>query len=152
MGLLQDAPQERFDRLRYIELKHGRVCMLAFTGYITTAAGIRLPGYLSFSQDIKFSDMPSGLAAFPAMPGAGVIQLVAFILLLEMSMRDATGDSEFIGDYRNGYIDFGWDKFDDATKLKKRTIELNNGRAAMMGITGLVTHEMMGNLNEIIPI
>jgi hypothetical protein len=24
MGLLEDAPQERFDRLRYVEVKHGR--------------------------------------------------------------------------------------------------------------------------------
>ena len=108
MKLLEDAPQERFDRLRYIELKHGRICMLAVAGYLVTAAGVRLPGYCSFSADLKFADIPSGLAAFPALPGAGVIQIIGFILLLEMSMRDATGKSEFIGDYRNDYIDFGW--------------------------------------------
>lgn len=151
MGLLQDAPQERFDRLRYIELKHGRVCMLAVAGYLTTAAGIRLPGYISNSADLKFSDIPSGLAAFPAIPGAGVVQLIAFILILEMGMRDYTGKAEFIGDYRNDHVDFGWDKYDDKTKLRKRAIELNNGRAAMMGITGLVTHEMMGNLGDVLP-
>ena len=48
------------------------------------------------------------------------------------------------GDLRNNYIDFGWDTFDDATKLRKRTIELNNGRAAMMGILALMVHEQIG--------
>jgi hypothetical protein len=125
--------------------------MLAVAGYLTTAAGVRLPGYLSTSADLKFADMPSGLAAFPAVPGAGVIQIVAFILLLEMCMRDVKGDAEFVGDFRNGFIDFGWDKLSAEKKLNKRAIEINNGRAAMMGITGLVTHELIGNLGDILP-
>jgi Chlorophyll A-B binding protein len=125
--------------------------MLAVTGYVVTAAGVRLPGYLSVSEDLKFADMPSGLAAFPAVPGPGVIQIVAFILLLEMCMRDVKGDAEFVGDFRNGFIDFGWDKFSAEQKKKKRAIEINNGRAAMMGITGLVTHELIGNLGSILP-
>ena len=57
-----------------------------------------------------------------------------------------TGESEFPGDFRNGALDFGWDSFDEETKLSKRAIELNNGRAAMMGILGLMVHE---KLNEI---
>jgi len=44
------------------------------------------------------------------------------------------GYAEFPGDFRNGYIDFGWDTFDEETKLQKRAVELNNGRAAMMGM------------------
>ena len=30
LGLVADADQEKFERLRYVELKHGRVCMLGF--------------------------------------------------------------------------------------------------------------------------
>ena len=30
LGMLDDADQERFDRLRYVEVKHGRICQLAF--------------------------------------------------------------------------------------------------------------------------
>lgn len=144
MGLLEDASQERFDSLRYSEIKHGRVCMLAVAGYITTASGIRLPGDIAFGGP-AFSDIPSGIDAFKYVPGPGVLQIVAFIAVLEMGMRDVTGENDFVGDFRNGHIDFGWDKFDDATKMKKRAIELNNGRAAMMGITGLVIHEIIGN-------
>ena len=35
-----------------------------------------------------------------------------------------------VGDFCNGAIDFGWDIFDEETKLYKCAIELNNGRAA----------------------
>ena len=51
---------------------------------------------------------------------------------------------EFQGDFRNGALDFGWDSFSEETKLQKRGIELNNGRAAQMGILGLMVHEQLG--------
>lgn len=46
-------------------------------------------------------------------------------------MKDVVG-GEFPGDFRNGFIDFGWDTFDDSTKFVKRSVELNQGRAAML--------------------
>ena len=58
-------------------------------------------------------------------------------------MKDVTGESEFPGDFRNGALDFGWDTFDEETKASKRAIELNNGRAAQMGILALMVHEML---------
>ena len=45
---------------------------------------------------------------------------------------------------QNGAIDFGWDTFDAETKLQKRAIELNQGRAAMMGILALMVHDKLG--------
>lgn len=44
LNILEDASEERFERLRFIEKKHGRISMLAVLGHIVTAAGIRLPG------------------------------------------------------------------------------------------------------------
>ena len=63
-----------------------------------------------------------------------------------LSLISTTSDSRHflclaVGDFRNGWIDFGWDSFDEETKLQKRAVELNNGRAAMMGILGLMVHE-----------
>merc|ERR1712228_669743 len=150
LGFLNDADQERFDRLRYVELKHGRISMLAFLGQITTRAGIFLPGDIDYSGD-SFSSYPNGIAALvgpDSIPTAGLVQLISFIGILEIAvMRDIPGTgNEFVGDFRNGYIDFGWDDFDEETKLQKRAIELNNGRAAMMGILGLMVHE------EIVPL
>ena len=64
------------------------------------------------------------------LPQAQIYGTVLFIAFLEFCvMQDHMGRAEFPGDYRNGGLDFGWDKFDDATKKRKRAIELNNGRA-----------------------
>jgi hypothetical protein len=144
-GMLNGADQERFDRLRYVEIKHGRICQLAFLGQIVTRAGIHLPGDIDYSGH-SFDSYPNGIAAVigpDAIPTAGIVQIIAFIGWLECSvMRDIEGTgNEFVGDFRNGYIDFGWDDFDEETKLQKRAIELNNGRAAQMGILGLMVHE-----------
>merc|ERR1719251_671413 len=144
LGLLDNADQERFDNLRYVELKHGRISMLAFLGQITTRYGIHLPGDIDLSGT-SFDSIPEGWAALDAIPGPGLLQLVAFIGFLEAAvMKDVTGEGEFVGDFRNGYIDFGWDQFSEEAKLSKRGIELNNGRAAMMGILGLMVHEQLG--------
>jgi len=133
LGLVADGNEAKFNRLRYVELKHGRISMLAVVGYIYTYAGARVPGDIDLSGT-SFDDVPAGLEALGAIPSLGLIQLVGFIGFLEMFvMKDVNGTGEFVGDFRNGYIDFGWDKFDEATKLQKRTIELNQGRAAMMG-------------------
>merc|ERR1712029_1178242 len=59
--------------------------------------------------------------------------------------------AEFKGDFRNGFLDFGWDRFTPEQKIQKRTIELNNGRAAMCGILGLMVHDKLGNLGDILP-
>lgn len=129
------------------------------------AAGIRLPGPIAY-DGTQFSDIPSGFAALSAIPGAGLTQIIAFIGILELAvMKDITG-GDFVGDFRNGAVDFGWDTFDEETKLKKRAIELNNGyenasaalstacfstilllflirRAAQMGILALVRCSLM---------
>jgi len=145
LGVLDDASQAKFDRFRGNEIKHGRIAMLAIAGHVTTSAGIRFPGLISSSENVKFSDIPSGLNALSKIPGAGLLQLIAFVGFLELFvMKDITG-GEFPGDFRNGFIDFGWDTFDEETKLQKRAIELNNGRAAMMGILALIVHEKLGD-------
>lgn len=146
LGVLDGASQKKFDRFRANEIKHGRIAMLAIAGHVTTSAGIRLPGLISSSENLAFADIPSGLNAIGKIPGAGLLQLIAFIGVLEcFVMKDVTGEGEFPGDFRNGFIDFGWDTFDEETKLQKRAIELNNGRAAQMGILALIVHEKLGD-------
>jgi len=143
LGLLADADQERFDRLRYVELKHGRVSQLAVLGHVVTAAGVRLPGDIDYSGT-SFDSIPTGIAALSKVPSAGLLQIFLFVGFLELAvMKDITGEAEFPGDFRNGSLDYGWDTFDEETKVSKRAIELNNGRAAMMGILALMVHEML---------
>jgi hypothetical protein len=151
LGLLNSGSEAQFERLRFVELKHGRISMLAIAGYLTTEAGVRLPGSISFDGP-AFADIPAGFGALSQVPGSGLFQMFAFVGFLEtFVMKDITG-GEFVGDFRNGFIDFGWDTFSDDVKYEKRAIELNNGRAAMMGILGLCVHEKLGNLGTILPI
>lgn len=127
--------------------------MLAVVGFLTTYAGVRFPGA---------EDIPSGMAAWGALPTQVWVQMGFTWSLMEMINRDAFGLAEFPGDYRNGskinldgterpFLDFGWDKQSDEWKRKKRALELNQGRAAQMGILGLMVHEQLGNLNAILP-
>lgn len=43
-----------------------------------------------------------------------------------------------------------WDKLSDETQASKRAIELNNGRAAQMGILAMMVHEQLSNQPYII--
>jgi hypothetical protein len=143
LGLVADGDQVNFDRLRLVEIKHGRISMLAVVGYLVQEAGFRWPGAIDLAGD-KFADIPNGYGAIEAIPYAGKFQLLAAIGALEVFvMRDFTG-GDFPGDLRNDYIDFGWDTFDEDTKLRKRGIELAQGRAAMMGILALMVHDQLG--------
>jgi len=144
LGMLSNADEERFNRLRYVEIKHGRISMLAVLGHIVTTAGVRLPGYLSTSEDITFADVPNGLAAFSKIPAAGIAQIVLFIGVLELAVMKQSKGS-FPGDMTNPAPPSAWDALDEETQLKKRAIELNNGRAAQMGILALMVHEKLNN-------
>jgi hypothetical protein len=142
LSLVADGDEAKFNRLRFVELKHGRISMLAVLGHIVTTAGVRLPGDID-SSGTSFDSIPSGFAALSAIPQAGLLQIFAFVGFLELAvMKDITG-GEFVGDFRNGAIDFGWDVFSPEEKERKRGIELNNGRAAMMGILALMVHEQL---------
>ena len=135
LGLLADADQARFDRLRYVEVKHGRISMLAILGHIVTAAGIRLPGEIAYG--LPFTSVKAGLAALDTIPAAGIAQIVAFIGLIELGFNSRQAEIE-----EAQLKASGWDA---ATIEKKSAIELNNGRAAQMGILALMVHEKLNN-------
>lgn len=148
LGICKDGDKENFDRLRYVELKHGRVAMLAVVGYLVTYAGVRFPGA---------EDIPAGWAALPALPASVWVQLAFTWGVMEAFNRDASdvhevAVSEFKGDFRNEFLDFGWDSQTDAWKERKRAIELNQGRAAQMGIFALMVHDNLGNVKDILPL
>ena len=152
LNIMEGKDKEEFDRLRYVELKHGRIAMLAFLGNIVTLAGVRFPGQLS--SDVAFADMPSGLEGLRATPVAGLAQIAIFIFCMEVGTSTLAGKGEFLGDFTGtpGQPDFRWAAQTDEFKQKKLQIELNNGRAAQMGILALMVHEQLGNLDEILPL
>ncbi|CAE7871453.1 FCPF, partial [Symbiodinium microadriaticum] len=134
LGLARDGDVEAFMRRRSVELKHGRIAMLATMGYITPEIAGKFPGYLSPSMGLKFADVPNGLAALSKVPGGGWTQILLYMGWCEVS-RGAGSD---IASGRPG--DFGWyvlTSADPEEKKKKLNAELANGRLAMMAIIGM---------------
>jgi len=142
LNLMTKMP-EKYRRWQEMEIKHGRISMLAFTHVILTEGGCRWPGYLSFAEDIKFSDMPGGtIASWAAMPNLAWLQIVLVFALLDNSILAQSPDKA-PGDI----VPFAWVRYEDkpgfAGKEFKLNAERNNGRAAMMGITGMTIHEAL---------
>merc|ERR1711997_1213995 len=142
MGLASDGDMESFNRRRATELKHGRVSMLACLGYITPEY-FKFPGYCSPSSDLTFADIPNGLAALSKVPGAGWLQMIAFVGAMEKGFLKQD-DTRAPGDFANAgalgvpngkIISKGEDR------TRKLNAELANGRLAMMAIIGMFYHD-----------
>merc|ERR1719253_1000765 len=143
---LMNKMPDKYRRWQEMEIKHGRFAMAACLHVFVTEAGFRWPGYLSLAEDIKFSDMPGGtIASWAALPNLAWAQIVLIVALLDNSVlsqkpENAPGD----------VIPFFWARYPDipgfAGKEFKLNAERNNGRAAMMGIAGMLIHEgLTGN-------
>merc|ERR1712203_896477 len=78
LGLAADGDMASFKRRRSVEIKHGRICMLATMGYITPEITGKFPGFLSPSEGLKFADVPNGLAAISKVPALGWIQILLY--------------------------------------------------------------------------
>merc|ERR1719443_2023187 len=81
LGLFETRDMRRYE---IMEIKHGRAAMLGFLHVIAIEAGVRVPGYLSISQDLKFADVPAGcFASLEAVPTAGWLQIMVLTCMQE---------------------------------------------------------------------
>merc|ERR1719499_1584088 len=103
LGFSKDGDVEKFKKRREVEIKHGRVSMLATIGYIVPEY-VKLPGELSPSQGLSFSDVPNGLGALSKVPPAGIAQIFAFVGFLELSYNKPCGEP---GNYVKGFLGLG---------------------------------------------
>merc|ERR1719454_633461 len=141
LGLIETRNMARYE---VMEIKHGRAAMLGFLHIILIEAGARFPGYLSPSAGLKFSDVPAGcFASLEALPTAGWLQIMLTTCMCETgyflfeTQTDAAAPGDIGGE--------SWVRYDDkATKDFKLNVERQNGRAAMLGITGCLVHELLG--------
>jgi light-harvesting complex I chlorophyll a/b binding protein 1 len=145
LGLISTKDMRRFE---IMEIKHGRAAMFGFLHVILIHAGVRFPGYLSIKQDLKFADMPAGcFASLEATPTLGWLQIMAVTCAAETGFAGTpAGVMKQLDDAAPGDIGgSGWKRYDDpAEKAFKLNAERNNGRAAMLGITGCLIHELLG--------
>merc|ERR1719266_1553392 len=135
IGFTKDGDEFSFKRRRSVEIKHGRICMLATMGYITPEITGKFPGFLSPSENLKFADIPNGLAAISKVPFTGWVQMIAYAGFTEVK-------AGYDADVNNTPGDMGWKPpllatDDPDTKARRLNAEIANGRLAMMAIIGM---------------
>jgi hypothetical protein len=148
------SESETIGFIREAEVKHGRIAMLAFVGYIVHANGITWSGSMML-DGTPFPKVSNAPEAWDAIPDSAKLQIFAFVGFLEV-YREVTGthymkggkigeypdfDSKVIpGGALNLYDPFGWSrKRTEEEKAEGLIKELNNGRLAMLGIMGFVS-------------
>mmetsp|Transcript_55476 Transcript_55476/g.132256 ORF Transcript_55476/g.132256 Transcript_55476/m.132256 type:complete len:258 (+) Transcript_55476:109-882(+) len=123
----------KMERYTAVEIKHGRIAMIACLGYVIPEC-YRFPGCEEYD---------SGLDALTSLPFLGWFQIFAFIGAHETLIKPRDGG---LGDF-----DLGWgiellEGQDEEEVERKQTVERNNGRLAMIGIMGLMVQDgLYGN-------
>jgi hypothetical protein len=144
--------------LRHAEIKHGRVAMAGFIGYIIHENGIRWPFPLSSSlPDYSSFEGLSAPAVWDNVPQAGRLQIFAVIGLLEywsewQPALELNGEKHYMRGGKPGYFPRFkepllslYDPFklfegmSEEQKAKRLNREVNNGRLAMLGMMSFVS-------------
>jgi light-harvesting complex I chlorophyll a/b binding protein 1 len=122
--------------MREAELEHGRLCMLAWTGYVSVDLGLKFPG-------AKYA----GLTSFTAHETTAKYEL--FLLLLFVGTFETIKFSQIYGENPSRKPgDFGFDPLKlltPATEEKYKLAELTHGRLAMLAFSAVVTQSALGH-------
>ena len=150
--------------LRHAEIKHGRVAMAAFVGYIVQANGIHFPWGLT-RAGVTFGDISAAggpADQWDALSTPAKLQILGVIGFLEMwgetsASIEMDGEKHYCRGGTPGYypklqnkfphpvpLDL-WDPFGFTSKMSSERksaallAEVNNGRLAMIGLMGLIS-------------
>jgi hypothetical protein len=143
VGFSTDIPEGKLRFYREVELKHGRVAMLASLGILVAerfhplfGGNIDVPSYVAFQQTPLQNFWPAVVAAI-AIPE--VFSVASF-------EDPETYETQWSIKSTHQPGDFGWDplglKPQDPQEFKvMQTKELNNGRLAMIAAAGMIAQE-----------
>ncbi|CAJ1943056.1 unnamed protein product [Cylindrotheca closterium] len=148
--------------LRHAEIKHGRVAMFAFVGYIVHANGVKFP----WAMQMDGTPFPTGTnppALWDAVSEDAKWQIFSLIAFLEFWSELSTPDHKHymaggkpgdFPDFKSGpdglphpvpfnlYDPFKLSKNMSEEKKERRLLaELNNGRLAQLGIFGFLCEQ-----------
>ena len=158
MGLAKDQSPRGLAWFRAAEVKHGRVAMLACTGFIVQGAGVHFNGPIAISSlypslssaDVSFADVAAAgnpVAQWAAVPDLGKWQLLFTVGFLETYAEFQK--PHYLKGGPIGRVPVLWDPvgqllrgspitdtLPEDVREAKRNSELANGRLAMIGAMG----------------
>merc|ERR1712029_984476 len=146
--------------LRHAEIKHGRIAMFAFVGYVVQSNGIHWPWNIE-SSGLSFGDISAAGSPpdqFDALSSAAKIQFFTVIAFLELIGENSyaleqSGEKHYMRGGKPGFYPslkkvvphpdpFGLSKRASPEKKERGLLaEINNGRLAMIGIMGFVAEQ-----------
>ena len=131
------------DFLREAELKHGRICMMAWLGYVSVDLGFRV---LPIPEGLE--GVTAATAHDAAVEQGGMAQLLLWFTLAEVI--DGIAIVQMLEGSGRAPGDFGWDggmlkgksdEYVEDMKLK----EITHCRLAMLAFSGVVTQSILTN-------
>lgn len=129
------------DYLRESELKHGRICMLAWLGFVAVDMGVRV-----YPVPEGWGGLTAATAHDTTVASGALGQVLLFTSLLEM--LSYIGVSQMLQGSGRAPGDFGFDplslypKTEDKQK-EMQLKEIKNGRLAMLAFGGVVTQSVL---------
>mmetsp|Transcript_23023 Transcript_23023/g.25706 ORF Transcript_23023/g.25706 Transcript_23023/m.25706 type:complete len:221 (-) Transcript_23023:138-800(-) len=159
LGLAEDT--DSFARRRAVEIKHGRIAMAAFIGMLVQELGVTFPGSMDLAGTTPFSsilDNGMGFPALAAVPTLGLAQIALFGGIAELVAMPASqytgGPQDLPGGYdgQDGLIPGGYPGTTQIEDPEERdralNVEIQNGRAAMLGVTGAMMHSCLDSCDH----
>jgi len=131
------------DFLREAELKHGRICMLAWTGFVAVDLGARIWPLPEAYEGLTSVTAHDALVEYGAMGQIflwiGLAESIATISLIQMLYEDSGREPGDFGLDPLGFLEGKSE--DEVNRMKLR--ELKNGRLAMLAFSGVITQSVL---------
>jgi len=145
LGFSSDVSEGKLLFYREVEVKHGRVAMLAALGFLVAeqfhplfGGDIDVPSYIAFQQTPLQTFWPAVLAAI-AIPE--IVQINAFNSpFTENGEKFSIRSDRIPGDF--GFDPLGLKPTNSKELKEMQTKEINNGRLAMIAAAGMVAQEL----------
>ena len=141
----QDVTEGKVRYFREVEVKHGRVAMLAAVGFLVGekfhplfGGDIDVPSYIAFQATPLQSFWPSVVATIGVFEFFSIAQIDGGF---EIKDTFPSGEKREAGDFM--FDPLGLKPKDPAALKSMQEKEINNGRLAMIGIAGMVAQEVV---------
>jgi len=120
--------------MREAELKHGRICMLATSGYVAVDLGLRAPGAAGLPGSFLAHDAAVKTGHMLLLLGViGVFESLSYVAISEM----LSGET----DRQPG--DYGFDPLNYKGQKDYSEVEITHCRAAMLAFSGMITQSAL---------